>query len=491
MLGNFVHGAQIPRQQTLGNYCGIYAVYGAVSTVLREDGQSVTLPILMVSGVLHLRNPPDHFVSIVNYQFIPVVAAETLSLLLPIMHIACGVGMLIGELARAASIVACFVFGTYLVSQIAAFAYGMQINCGCFGTSHLDPIGWMTIARTSILLGVAIIIVYALNFRRPLDSSPQSSGRHFREGVTIIELVVVIGIIGILASLTLPAVSAARERARMVQCVNNLRQCGQAAMLHESAVRFYPSNGWGYLWVGLHDRGFGAKQPGGWLFSILPFIEQTRLYEMSPTESRRHSREQFQSYVRMSVDTFLCPSRPVPVINPVREPLDYHFGGTVVDLARVDFAVNAGDISWETYSGPASLTDIHYVWPSTSMASGMSFVRSEVKQSNVLDGASQVIYCGEKWAPRGEQYLGNGFNQPLTAGENRDLHRFTVGPPVGDGDSQLGSISHFGSSHANGCNFVFVDGATHVISYSIHPAVFSKLGNKGDGQSLDLGGIVE
>ncbi|MCF7959310.1 MAG: hypothetical protein K9M08_01095 [Pirellula sp.] len=44
MLGNFVHGAQIPRQQTLGNYCGIYAVYGAVSTVLREDGQSVTLP---------------------------------------------------------------------------------------------------------------------------------------------------------------------------------------------------------------------------------------------------------------------------------------------------------------------------------------------------------------------------------------------------------------------------------------------------------------
>jgi prepilin-type processing-associated H-X9-DG protein len=179
------------------------------------------------------------------------------------------------------------------------------------------------------------------------------------------------------------------------------------------------------------------------------------------------------------------------VINPVREPLDYHFGGTVVDLARVDFAVNAGDISWETYSGPASLTDIHYVWPSTSMASGMSFVRSEVKQSNVLDGASQVIYCGEKWAPRGEQYLGNGFNQPLTAGENRDLHRFTVGPPVGDGDSQLGSISHFGSSHANGCNFVFVDGATHVISYSIHPAVFSKLGNKGDGQSLDLGGIVE
>ena len=94
-------------------------------TFLLKFATIVLATILMVSGVLHLRNPPDHFVSIVNYQFIPVVAAETLSLLLPIMHIACGVGMLIGELARAASIVACFVFGTYLVSQIAAFAYGM------------------------------------------------------------------------------------------------------------------------------------------------------------------------------------------------------------------------------------------------------------------------------------------------------------------------------------------------------------------------------
>jgi len=95
---------------------------------------------------------------------------------------------------------------------------------------------------------------------------------------TLVELLVVIAIIGILVALLLPAVQAAREAARRTHCFNNLKQMGLAAQNHQSAHGFLPSGGWGFRWVGDPDLGFGKSQPGGWVYSLMPYIEYQNVY---------------------------------------------------------------------------------------------------------------------------------------------------------------------------------------------------------------------
>lgn len=76
------------------------------------------------------------------------------------------------------------------------------------------------------------------------------SSEHF----TLIELLVVIAIIAILAAMLLPALSAARERAKAASCLNSLKQCGLAlAMYTDSNKEYYPSYGEANNWVHTRD----------------------------------------------------------------------------------------------------------------------------------------------------------------------------------------------------------------------------------------------
>src|SRR5262245_40847933 len=99
-----------------------------------------------------------------------------------------------------------------------------------------------------------------------------------RRAFTLVELLVVIAIIGILVALLLPAIQSAREAARRSQCQNNLKQVSLAFMNFESSQKQLPSGGWGFLWTGDPDMGNGEKQPGGWAYTLLPYLEDSAVF---------------------------------------------------------------------------------------------------------------------------------------------------------------------------------------------------------------------
>ncbi|QDT14587.1 DUF1559 domain-containing protein [Alienimonas californiensis] len=106
----------------------------------------------------------------------------------------------------------------------------------------------------------------------------RSRRRSSRVGFTLIELLVVIAIIAILVSLLLPAVQQAREAARRAQCQNNLKQIGLAMHNYHSTYKLFPAGNSGTSLSKNPDGSTGNAHRAGWLVFILPYLDQTALW---------------------------------------------------------------------------------------------------------------------------------------------------------------------------------------------------------------------
>ena len=315
-------------------------------------------------------------------------------------------------------------------------------------------------------------------------------------GFTLVELLVVITIIGILISLLLPAVQAAREAARRIQCANHLKQIGLAALNHEQAHGFLPSCGWGWAWVGDPDRGFGDTQPGGWVYNILPFMEQEALHQLGAGKLESEKRADAGTVCMTPIAAFNCPTR-----RRAKAFACYTYGNTtyhavnadnVPGLARSDYAANGGPVI-HTFHGPSSATDGENPywsgWPSWMRTErGVSYLRSEVTMGEVKDGASNTYFAGEKYLipDHYETGVDGADNTSMYQGQDWDVQRWTqVGYPPHQDRPGVADWRAFGSAHSSGFQAVLCDGSVQMISYSIDEQVHRRLGDRRDGEPID------
>ncbi|WP_165074808.1 DUF1559 domain-containing protein [Paludisphaera rhizosphaerae] len=137
-----------------------------------------------------------------------------------------------------------------------------------------------------------------------------------RRGFTLIELLVVIAIIAVLIALLLPAVQAAREASRRIQCTNNLKQLGLSLHNYHSAIGSFPSAGWvapmNNWWVAQNLTAPGHFRYSS-LLQILPYMElgaasnamnfMLPLYDINGVDMPQNT-----TVYQMQVTSFLCPS---------------------------------------------------------------------------------------------------------------------------------------------------------------------------------------
>lgn len=319
--------------------------------------------------------------------------------------------------------------------------------------------------------------------------------RNRRLAFTLIELLVVITIIAILISLLLPAVQSAREAARRTQCINNLAQIAKSWLVHESTHKHLPTGGWGWDWTGDADAGFGKDQPGGWTFTILPYMEQVQLHALGKDNAglTNATKKAFNS-TRMGtpISIFCCPSRrPVTLFYTPYTP---HNANRKEMVAKCDYAASSGDRTNNEFNGgPGAGGPSGYTWADPANYTGVCFQRSQITFGHIRDGAAMCYMVGEKFLVPDLFEAGTdpGDNESVYCGFNNDIFRMssTGALPLQDRNplkdasgnpiSDSGQLK-FGSSHPGGLNMAFCDGRVQTISYGISPTVHSRLGNRGD-----------
>lgn len=339
-----------------------------------------------------------------------------------------------------------------------------------------------------------------------VNSRPMATGRRPEAfAFTLVELLVVIGIIMLLMALLLPAVQSARESARLVTCRNSVKQLAQGCVTHLELQGYFPSGGWGYLWSGEPDRGFGKTQPGGWAYAVLPFIDQKNLHQLGAGLDDASRATFTQQRISTPVKTFYCPSRRKAKAYPSSSAHPPRNCPRPATYAKTDYAINIGDSQVGGSflpAGPGTSCMASYpncvqcggnncneenwygesIWMLTF--NGLSSHRSEIRADEVTDGFSTTLLLAEKFLNPDVYETGTdgADNGDAWQGRDWDTARWTAGRPLPDTPG-VTNWTLFGSAHASGITAAACDGSVRGVRYDVDPALWQRLGNRRNTES--------
>lgn len=283
--------------------------------------------------------------------------------------------------------------------------------------------------------------------------------RRFQHGITLIELLVAIAIIGILVGVTLPAVQAARGAAERLSCANNVRQLALALHAFHGAHRHLPA--------GTSVRSEPTRLWESWHTQILPYVEQEALFKLS---------EQFYWVEPNPFSDSHSPVRTVPL--PVYScPTDSR--GDCVQTA----AWTQMDVAVTSYLGITGRN--------VATLDGCLFQDSRIRFADVCDGLSNTLLLGERPpsidVQYGWWYAGYGLGGTGSLDGHLGVEEILVtdlpyaaglcprsGNSYGPGNLiDYCHVLHYWSLHPNGAVFAMADGSTRFITYGNEDAMRS------------------
>lgn len=323
------------------------------------------------------------------------------------------------------------------------------------------------------------------------------SKKTFSSGFTLVELLVVIAIIGILIALLLPAVQAAREAARRMQCSNNIKQACLAMHNYQLQHNSLPAGARGCCW-------------GTWQVAALPYVEMEMIFKMydpgtSSNAQRYYSNvaNEYSGGGQLSVTTqrlsgFTCPSDV---------PQTSYANANDKIITSHNYAANFGNTGYfaENGSGPAeSVGDIIFGGAPFYMTAPSA--AKYCRFGDISDGLSSTLMFGEVIQGESESYtaqdvrgctwwgLGSGFETFLppnsAAGDImmipsycRDIQGM---PCESVGYSQPSRPANIASRsrHPGGVNVGLCDGSVQFINDTIDFSVWQAMGTTAGGEVI-------
>ncbi|MBC8357072.1 MAG: DUF1559 domain-containing protein [Planctomycetes bacterium] len=282
-----------------------------------------------------------------------------------------------------------------------------------------------------------------------------------KRAFTLVELLVVIAIIGILVGLLLPAVQAAREAGRRMQCGNNLHQMVIAAQNYHDTYRTFPS-------------GFILPNKVFWSGMLLPQLEQNTIYDTLNFSATWSSGPNAAACSTL-LPVFRCPSAPVAEHTSVQG---------IVDRVPCTY-IACGTGLTRNESGPSPVAG-------DPNRDGMFFLNSRVKMRDILDGTSATVAIGEALFDTDIRGIDHGGTVHIVDHwyiGSPNIHKTDVSETIGSTAIPVNRIFDetafidekelcYSSRHPGGAQVAFADGHVSIVNETIDAAVWSALGTR-------------